>query len=105
MKEQDIQNRLADLLITKGYLAVRLNSGMFRVGKRFIRAYIIKNTGKSTGMPDLIAFKNGDYLMIEVKKPKGVVSDSQKDFYGLVESFGLKYYIVESIEEMEVILG
>lgn len=105
MKEQDIQNQLAEYLIHKGYLTVRINSGMFSIGKRFIRAYIIKNSGKSTGMPDLIAFKDGNYLMIEVKKPKGKVSDSQKQFYNLVESFRLKYYIIESLNELEAILG
>ena len=105
MTETVLQNQIAKLLIASGYVVVRVNSGMFKLDKRYIRAYIIKNNGSSSGLPDLIAFKENKYIMLEVKKPgKGKISDSQKTFDKLAEFHRLNYYVVDSLNQVEFLL-
>jgi len=47
LKESEVQKQVMQYLVLCGYLVVRINSGAFVDGKRFIRAYRIENNGKS----------------------------------------------------------
>jgi Holliday junction resolvase len=60
MLESKIQTKIKKKLEEKGYLVVKL----------------IKTS--CNGIPDIIALKDGKTLFIEVKQPKGVLSELQK---------------------------
>lgn len=64
-----------------------MNGGATVTDKRFIRNYIIENTKKSAGLPDIIAFKNNTCYMFEVKNEVGKLSTSQKDFNELASNY------------------
>ena len=51
-------------------------------------------------MSDLTAIKSGKVLFIEIKTPKGVVSEYQKEFEKHIESAGGIYWVVRSVEEL-----
>jgi Holliday junction resolvase len=56
--------------------------------------YVIKLTvTNKTGIPDLIAVKNNDVLFVEVKRPKGIVSEIQKFRHKELRSKGIKVEI------------
>lgn len=99
-KESSIQKDIVKYLLLKGWLVIRINSGC-RVDKdSFVRFYTIENTGKSAGVPDLIAFKGEKHLLIEVKRVGGKMSASQIEFKKLAESKGETVYCVSSIEQI-----
>ena len=60
MKEQQIQAKRIKQLEAEGYYVLKL----IRVNK--------------TGIPDLIAIKEGEVLFSEIKTPKGKLSEIQK---------------------------
>lgn len=53
------------------------------------------------GMSDIILFKEGKTLFIEVKNEIGKQSEIQKYVQKLIEAQGFKYYIVRSLEEFK----
>lgn len=56
------------------------------------------------GIPDIILIKGGKFIGLEVKAPKGVLSDSQKEFAKDIEANGGYYYVVRSIDDVQKIL-
>lgn len=72
MTEQQIQKKRIDQLEADGWYVIKL----------------IK-TNKN-GIPDLIAVKKDEVLFVEVKKPKGVVSELQKYRIKELERYGIK---------------
>lgn len=98
--EADIQSKIIEVLKIKKYLAVRINSGVRAVGKRFVRFYQIMNNGATSGFPDLIAIKNNRILMIEVKSEKGKLRESQEEFRELAASYGNSILVAKSWEEV-----
>lgn len=72
-------------------------------GKRnVITASILKAEGAISGVSDLLLLKsNSKYgcLCIEIKKPKGIQSDNQKEWQKVMESVGNKYVICHSLNE------
>ena len=75
-------------------------------GKRsVITASILKAEGAISGVSDLLLLKqNSKYgcLCIEMKKPKGVQSENQKEWQKSMENIGNKYVICHSIDEFMV---
>ena len=64
----------------------------------------LKDEGVLSGAPDLLLLvpRHGYAgLCIEMKKPGGRVSDSQKAFKAAVEGFKYKYSIIYSVEEFK----
>lgn len=60
-----------------------------------------KRDGMVTGFPDLVVFPAGVLPMFfEVKAPKGVLSDSQKDVHKQIEALGYNVAVVRSVEEV-----
>jgi len=98
--ESDIQKRIAQILILKGYLVIRFNSGAARVGTRYIRFYQIMNNNHDAGLPDLAAMKNGGILFIEVKSQGGRVRSSQKSFKELADRYGIQTLITSNWEQV-----
>jgi Holliday junction resolvase len=72
MKEQQIQTKRIKQLEAEGYYVLKL----IRVNK--------------TGIPDLIAIKEGEILFSEIKTPKGKLSEIQKYRIKELESYGFK---------------
>lgn len=72
-------------------------------GKRdVITASILKAEGAVPGASDLLFLKPNQFygcLCIEMKKPKGIQSDSQKEWQREVERAGNKYVVCYSLEE------
>jgi Holliday junction resolvase len=72
MTEQQIQTKRIKQLESEGYYVLKL----IRVNK--------------TGIPDLIAIKEGEILFSEIKTPKGKLSEIQKYRMKELESYGFK---------------
>lgn len=72
MKEQQIQTKRIKQLEAEGYYVLKL----IRVNK--------------TGIPDLIAIKEGEVLFSEIKTPNGKLSEIQKYRMKELESYGFK---------------
>jgi len=103
-KEAPIQKEILKFLVSQGYLTIRFNSGVIKTEKTFFRAYTIANNGKSSGLPDVIAFKNNKFIMFEIKEPNGTLRNTQKDFNEYSTMFGIKSHIVTSwVDVLEIL--
>jgi len=97
--EQEISNAIAKEMVKLGWLSIRINSGAPQKDNSYFRSYEIKNTGSSAGFPDQIHFKNGIFLLFEVKTETGTLTLSQKDFINLAREHGVKVFVVRSVED------
>lgn len=99
--EYDLQKKIVALLRDKGIpvFAVRneRNGGL-------ADARLSNALGRTKGAPDLIAGKDGVSYWLELKADKGVQSQEQKCFELLAPTFGAKYFVVKSIEDIKEIL-
>ena len=65
-----------------------------------------KAMGSVTGFPDLVVFPgNGAAFMLEVKAPKGRVSDSQKECHTRLAEIGYQVAIVRSVDDVRDFLN
>jgi len=107
--ESDVQNEICHLGLLKNWLVIRFNSGAFVTDtKRFIAFYWIKNLihkYQNSGLPDVIMFKNDNYLMIEVKRKGGKLRESQIRFAELCKEKNVTVHTVESLDEFINILN
>lgn len=93
--EQDIQKQIIDYLRYQGWFVIKNNTvGIY---KKSTDSYI---PNPARGLADLTAIKNGQVIMIEVKKKGGKQSDNQKEFQKNWEDKGGKYYLVFNLEEV-----
>lgn len=71
-------------------------------GKRNVReAVTLKRTGTFAGVSDLVVIGFKLVLFVEVKTPKGVMSDNQNNFKSIVENKGFNYLIVRSFADFK----
>ncbi len=71
-----------------------------------IEMAILKSMGAKPGVSDLVlCLPNGRFAAIELKAPKGRLSDSQSDFLAAVELTGGYTAVVRSIDEFAAVLG
>lgn len=103
LSESQLQKQIVSVLMYRGWLVIRINSGVTKIQNRFIRNYFIYNTKKSAGLPDLIAFKGPRTIFIEVKKHNAKPSESQKEFFLLAEKYKLEIYLINNLDQMELI--
>lgn len=96
VKESDIQASICQYLELKRYFFWRQNvGGVFSNGHyRRMPKYSM------TGVPDIILVKEGIMWGLEVKRPKGKISESQQIFKEKLEKAGGKYHIVTSIDDI-----
>jgi len=69
-----------------------------------IGAYHIKTHGSvysRAGVPDLIACINGHFVGIEVKRPKGIVSELQKMNISMIEKAGGEAFVAYSVDDVK----
>jgi len=100
--EASLQDAAVKYLLLKKWLVIRLNSGVMRseATQMPFRSYIISNTGTSAGAPDLLAWKGGFSLLIELKSAKGRQTDSQRKFQALCAEHGVYYTVCRELNEL-----
>jgi hypothetical protein len=105
--ERIIQDDCLKFLKEKGWLPIRFNSSMIISNESGIpiRSYLIYGLGMSSGLSDIIAFKDDRYLMIEVKAEKGKLNENQLKFQKHCIENGLKYFVVHSVAELNDLLN
>lgn len=97
VSESSIQTAICDYLSYKRYFFWRQNTGgMYREGRWFSQPKYSKN-----GVPDIILVKDGKFVGLEVKRPKGKQSAHQLAFETDCKKAGGEYYIITSVEEVQ----
>jgi Holliday junction resolvase len=85
-----------------------LESGLQKIIIKKLRACGILamkfDSTSTSGVPDLICIGPGGVFFIEVKTPRGVVSEIQKDVHREMRAFGAHVYVVRKVEEIEPIV-
>lgn len=90
--EMELQSQILAYLRIRGILCWRPNQN-YRSGRYVAR--------ESIGTFDIVGvMKGGRFLGIEVKKPKGKVSDKQKVWMDEVNKLGGKAFVAHSVEEV-----
>jgi len=97
IKETQIQTAICDYLAHKKLFFWRQNTGgMFRDNRWFAMPKYSKK-----GIPDILLVKDGLFIGLEVKRPKGRQSDHQKAFEQECKKAGGQYYIITSVEDVQ----
>ena len=90
--ENDVERACIDLLRLKGYYVVRLQSGLLKTPDgRWIRV-------GEPGLPDYVCVKSDFFL--EVKRPKGKLSDAQIEKIFELEACGFRVATIDSVERL-----
>lgn len=93
-KESEVQKAILQYLQVKNIFHYRNNSGAFQAKNgNFVRFGAV-------GSPDIICVIKGQYVGIEVKKPKGIQSEYQKIFQENLEKAGGRYILAFSIDDV-----
>lgn len=87
--ESDIQAAIKEYLQWHGWMVVKIHQSL----------------GSYKGIADLYALKDGVHVWIEVKMPKGRLSEHQEKFRQDVISHGGAYIVARSIEDVEHLCG
>lgn len=103
-RENPIQRAIIDYLLYRGFLVIRHNGSAFSTDGRYVRAYVIANSGESAGLADVFAAKDGRMYFFEVKKADGTQLKSQKKFEALCVERGVFYRVVRSVEDVQNII-
>jgi Holliday junction resolvase len=53
-----------------------------------------------SGAPDLVAIKRGRVVFLEVKTPKGKVSEKQSEVHDLLRLHGMEVRVVRGIDDI-----
>lgn len=107
LKSKDEEHKLQSMCVKWfRYKHPELYPNLFAVpngGKRdAITGARLKAEGALAGVSDLILLKSNRYyhaLLIEMKTPKGVLSDNQKWWSGKIATDGYKYVVCRSLED------
>lgn len=83
--ESDIQRQIKEFLQWHGWFVVKIHQSL----------------GSYKGIADLYALKDGQHVWIEVKTPKGQLSEYQVKFMGDVVKHGGRYIVAKGIEDVE----
>lgn len=97
--EADIQRVCLDWLRLFGAVVIRVNSGGFKVGDRFVRA------NSEPGCSDaLVCLPGGLFCAIEFKRPGGKLTEKQKSFLDSVTAMDGLGIVVRSLDELRAAL-
>ena len=95
--EKDIQNAICEYLAYKGHFFWRQNTApIFREGR-----FMSMPKFSINGVPDIIVIWQGNFIGIEVKRPGGKLSESQKEFQKRCLKAGGEYHVVTSLDQMK----
>ena len=105
MKESAIQHAIVEWLnavLRKGYRCFAIPNGARRTnGGRAANAV----PGLTPGVPDLAIVGRGHIWFVEVKGPRGVVSDAQEEFLAWCVTTGTPYCIAKSVDDVRFALN
>lgn len=95
--EKDIQNAICEYLKLRGHFFWRQN-----VIPAIDKQGNFRRMGKytTTGIPDIILVKNGQFWGLEVKTPKTSQSPNQRDFEAKLKENGGNYHVVRSVDDV-----
>lgn len=100
--EKDIQRTICEYLSVKKYFFWRSNNipvfSTNNAGKRTFRS-LPKFTPR--GLPDIIVIYKGQFIALEIKRPKAKLRPEQADFGSKCIENGGKYFILHSLEELQ----
>ena len=96
--ERDLQRTILDYLRLHRILAVRINNGAVKLGKRFVRFTDTK------GVADILGCINGQFFAIECKSQRGEQSRWQTEFQHQVEASGGMYCVARDVGDVERML-
>lgn len=65
---------------------------------------ILKALGVRSGCPDIVACHNGRFIGIEIKAPKGRLSENQEATSDAITLAGGLYAVVRSVDEVDAFL-
>ena len=82
MTEQRIQKKITDQLTNDGWLVIKLMKTSIN------------------GIPDLMALRNGKTKFIEVKKPRGIISEIQKYRIKQLRKQGFEAVVMDGIDSI-----
>jgi Holliday junction resolvase len=91
--EREIQTQIIDYLTKTGWKVIR----------NYMRAIRYKGgnaKNPNSGMPDLLAIKNGKYVWIEVKTPKGLISKTQQEYITSLRNHGATVLVATSYRDV-----
>lgn len=99
--EKDIQMAVCQYLEFKHYFFWRQNTtpvynkdlGRFKAMPKY----------SMNGIPDIILIKDGQFIGLEIKQPKGIQSDNQKKFEELCIKNGGQYHLITSVDQLQSI--
>lgn len=103
-KENDIQNAICEYLALKKYFFWRQNTAptiQFNGGQAQFRRmpkYALR------GVPDIIVVHKGKVIFLEVKRPKGKLSEYQYEFQQRCAVNDVDYHVVYSVDDVMKIL-
>ena len=83
MKEKQIENQIRKALTDRGFWVVKIHGGIYQM----------------SGLPDLLAIRDGRAYWFEVKTPTGKVSRLQEEIIKELRSIGCTAEVVRSREE------
>ena len=99
--EKDIQRAICDYLALKNYFFWRSNNipvfGKNNAGFKTFRS-LPKYTPR--GIPDIIIIRKGEFIAVEVKRPKAKLRPEQAEFASKIVVHGGTYWVVHSLEEI-----
>ena len=96
--ESQIQTQICHYLTLKKYFFWRNNTtGIYDPTKKVFRRM---SAFAMAGVSDILLLKDGLLVCIEVKRPKGIQSEHQKEFEKLVKANGGVYLIATSIDDI-----
>ena len=84
MTESELRQQVKDYLAVKDWFCF----------------YHLAGLGSYRGIPDLTAVKNGRTVWIELKRPRGVQSDYQKQFQADLEAAGGEYILCRGVDDL-----
>ncbi len=103
--EASVQTAIIKLLLLDNWLVLRINSGVMEKEDRrvaFCRWWAPGHDGENAGVSDVLAFKAGRGLIIEVKAPgkKHKTRASQKRFLAAAADVGATHVVADCIEDI-----
>ena len=104
MKESVIQTAIVEWLnvvLPKGYRCFAIPNGARRTASGRAANAV---AGLTPGVPDLAIIGRGHIWFVEVKGPRGIVSDAQEEFLAWCATTGTPYCIARSVDDVRVAL-
>lgn len=95
--EGDLQRKCVNALRELGWFVSASANGIKCTPRQMS---IMKSRGLVVGFPDLQAIKPNRHVFIELKTPKGVVSDAQQICHSTLRVLGKEVYVCTSVDEV-----